>query len=81
MYEYIHKLRRWRDKFEEKLDHRRSPVPLEGYFHFAPVLSEFRFQKFDDVEIPGQYLQLKDKNQDFVRIDEIPRPTWILCAQ
>ncbi|KAH8882770.1 hypothetical protein GQ53DRAFT_847315 [Thozetella sp. PMI_491] len=69
MYEYIHKLRRWRDKFEERLDRRRSPVPLEGYFHFAPVLSEFRFQKFDDVEIPGQYLQLKDKNQDFVRID------------
>ena len=69
MYEYIHKLRRWRDKFEEKLDRRRTPVPLENYFHFAPVLSEFRFQKFDDVEIPGQYLQLKDKNQDFVRID------------
>ncbi|KAK1766179.1 hypothetical protein QBC33DRAFT_453494 [Phialemonium atrogriseum] len=66
MYEYIHKLRKWRDKFEEKLDRRRSPVPLESY---SPHLSEFRYHKFDEVEIPGQYLQLKDKNQDFIRID------------
>lgn len=69
MYEYIHNLRKWRDKFEEKLDRRPSPVPLESFAHYSPHLSEFRFQKFDDVEIPGQYLQLKDKNQDFVRID------------
>ncbi|AEO62746.1 TRA1-like protein [Thermothielavioides terrestris NRRL 8126] len=69
MYEYIHNLRKWRDKFEEKLDRRPSPVPLESFAHFSPHLSEFRYQKFDDVEIPGQYLQHKDKNQDFVRID------------
>ena len=66
MYEYIHKLRKWRDKFEEKLDRRRAHLPLESY---SPHLSEFRYHKFDEVEIPGQYLQLKDKNQDFVRID------------
>lgn len=69
MYEYIHNLRKWRDKFEEKLDRRPSPVPLESFAHYSPHLSEFRYQKFDDVEIPGQYLQHKDKNQDFVRID------------
>ncbi|KAK1760697.1 hypothetical protein QBC47DRAFT_408753 [Echria macrotheca] len=69
MYEYIHKLRTWRDKFEEKLDRRVPSVPLEGFAHFSPHLSEFRYQKFDDVEIPGQYLQHKDKNQDFVRIE------------
>ncbi|KAK3945124.1 hypothetical protein QBC46DRAFT_435929 [Diplogelasinospora grovesii] len=69
MYEYIHKLRKWRDKFEEKLDRRPSHVPLEGFAHYSPHLSEFRYQKFDDVEIPGQYLQHKDKNQDFIRID------------
>ncbi|KAG5928504.1 hypothetical protein E4U42_000535 [Claviceps africana] len=66
MYEYIHKLRRWRTKFEEKLDRRVSHAPLEA---FSPHLSEFRYQKFDEVEIPGQYLQHKDKNQDFVRIE------------
>ena len=66
MYEYIQKLRRWRDKFEEKLDRRSTPVPLEA---FSPHLSEFKYLKNDDVEIPGQYLQHKDKNQDFIRIE------------
>ncbi|KAI1214964.1 uncharacterized protein F4807DRAFT_466329 [Annulohypoxylon truncatum] len=66
MYEYIHKLRKWRDKFEEKLDRRNPTAYLETY---SRHLSEFRYQKFDDVEVPGQYLQHKDKNQDFIRID------------
>ena len=66
MYEYIHRLRKWRDKFEERLDRRSPRASLES---FSPPLSEFRFQKFDDVEVPGQYLQHRDKNQDFVRIE------------
>ena len=66
MYEYIHKLRKWRDKFEEKLDRRPQHQNLEL---FSPHLSEFRFQKFDEVEVPGQYLQHRDKNQDFIRIE------------
>ncbi|KAH8199804.1 hypothetical protein TruAng_006027 [Truncatella angustata] len=66
MFEYIHKLRKWRDKFEEKLDRRSPKEPLEKY---SRDLSEFRYQKFDDVEVPGQYLQHKDKNQDFIRIE------------
>ena len=66
MYEYIQKLRKWRDKFEERLDRRRSYAYLET---FSIHLSEFRFLKFDEVEVPGQYLQHKDKNQDFIRIE------------
>ncbi|CZR69557.1 related to the component Tra1 of the SAGA complex [Phialocephala subalpina] len=66
MYEYIHKLRKWRDKFEAKLDRRKTYAHLESY---SSYLSEFRFLKFDEVEVPGQYLQHKDKNQDFVRIE------------
>lgn len=66
MYGYIHKLRKWRDKFEEKLDRRPQSQALEVY---SPHLSEFRFLKFDEVEVPGQYLEHRDKNQDFVRID------------
>lgn len=66
MYEYIHKLRKWRDKFEEKLDRRNPKMSLETY---TSLLSEFKYQKFDEVEVPGQYLQLKDKNQDFIRIE------------
>lgn len=66
MYEYIQKLRVWRNRFEERLDRRRLSVPLENYTH---QLSEFRFLRFDDVEVPGQYLQHRDKNSDFVRIE------------
>lgn len=66
MYEYIQKLRRWRDKFEAKLDRRPLHHNLE---HYSTHLSEFRFGKFDEVEVPGQYLQHKDKNQDFIRIE------------
>ncbi|KAL9111516.1 MAG: hypothetical protein Q9227_004003 [Pyrenula ochraceoflavens] len=66
MYEYIHKLRKWRDRFEEKLDRRRQWQSLENY---SPQLSDFRFLKFDEVEVPGQYLQHKDKNSDFVKIE------------
>jgi len=66
MYEYVHKLRKWRDKFEEKLDRRPASQNLESY---SQALSEFKFAKFDDVEVPGQYLQHRDKNADFVRIE------------
>lgn len=66
MHEYIHKLRRWRDKFEEKLDRRALHTNLETY---SIHLGEFKFAKFDEVEVPGQYLLHKDKNQDFVRIE------------
>lgn len=66
LFVYIERLRRWRDRFEEKLDRRPAYANLESY---SPHLSEFRFQKFDDVEIPGQYLQHKDNNKDFIRIE------------
>lgn len=66
MYEYIQKLRVWRNRFEERLDRRKLTVPLENFTH---QLSEFRYLKFDDVEVPGQYLQHRDKNSDFVRIE------------
>ncbi|KAK3667314.1 transcription-associated protein 1 [Elasticomyces elasticus] len=65
MFEYIQKLRKWRDKLAETLDRRR------GTFHLAETthLSGYRFVWFDEVEVPGQYLQHRDKNQDFVRIE------------
>ena len=66
MYEYIQKLRKWRNRFEERLDRRPSPVNLESQ---TLHLSEFRFTKFEEVEIPGQYLEHRDKNQDFIRIE------------
>ncbi|KXS94318.1 hypothetical protein AC578_10812 [Pseudocercospora eumusae] len=65
MLEYIGKLRRWRDKLAERLDRRSTTFHLAENTHLAG----FRFVWFDEVEIPGQYLQHKDKNQDFVRIE------------
>lgn len=65
MLEYITKLRWWRDRFENMLDSRPQTLQIET----ATRLPEFRFMKFDDVEVPGQYLQHRDKNQDFVRIE------------
>nr|OQO29722.1 hypothetical protein B0A51_03481 [Rachicladosporium sp. CCFEE 5018] len=65
MLEYIHKLRKWRDKLAERLDRRPSTFHLDQ----VPHLSGFRFVWFDEVEVPGQYLQHRDKNQDFVRIE------------
>lgn len=56
LFAYIERLRKWRDRFEEKLDRRPPYQNLENY---SPHLSEFRFQKFDDVEVPGQYLLVR----------------------
>ncbi|KAG1474893.1 hypothetical protein G6F56_000065 [Rhizopus delemar] len=64
--EYVAKLRLWRDKFEAMLDARPRKQKLEAASHY---LVEFQHQKFDDVEIPGQYLTLKDNANDFLRID------------
>lgn len=64
--EYVAKLRLWRDKFEAMLDARPRKHKLEASSHY---LVEFQHQKFDDVEIPGQYLLLKDNANDFLRID------------
>lgn len=66
MRDYIHKLCKWRDAFEARLDRKAQRLDLEVY---GPNLSEFKFQKFHEVEVPGQYLLHKDKNQDFIRIE------------
>jgi transformation/transcription domain-associated protein len=69
LYTYIQKLRYWRDRFEEKLE--TNPNAIQGLESVSPHLSEFRFQKFEEVEIPGQYLELKDSNKNFIKIDRI----------
>lgn len=77
---YVRNLRKWRDHFEEMLDQRPQKMYLE---QFSPWLSDFQFQKFDEVEVPGQYLQVcpdsnfqltsqhKDNNADFIKIDRV----------
>ncbi len=46
---------RWIEKLEKQLKSRPMKNPLELFSHY---LVEFEHQKFDDVEIPGQYLQV-----------------------
>jgi len=66
LHEYVARLRRWRDRYEESLDKRPRLQHLEHCSHY---LVEFQHQKFDEVEIPGQYLRLEDNNSNFVRIN------------
>ncbi|KDN49215.1 hypothetical protein K437DRAFT_79486 [Tilletiaria anomala UBC 951] len=72
--DYVQKLQRWRDRYEEVLDKRTSKQHLEHCSHF---LVEFQHQKFDDIEVPGQYLKLEDNNSDFVKIARF-EPTFEL---
>ncbi|KAK9468307.1 hypothetical protein V1512DRAFT_100627 [Lipomyces arxii] len=65
---YVSRLRRWRDRFEEKLDRRQITENLH-LEQLSPHLSEFHYQKFDDIEVPGQYLLHKDNNSHFVKIE------------
>lgn len=63
--EYVQRLQRWRDRYEAILDRRSSRQHLEHCSHY---LVEFQHQKFDEVEVPGQYLRFEDNNSDFVKI-------------
>lgn len=63
---YITKLRKWRNRLEDKLDRRFGGINLEN---LCPHLSEFHHQKFEEIEVPGQYLLNKDNNTHFIKID------------
>ncbi|TFY70158.1 hypothetical protein EVG20_g2846 [Dentipellis fragilis] len=63
--EYIRRLQQWRDRYERHLDSRPRVQPLDLLSHY---LSEFQYGRFDDIEIPGQYTEDKDTNQNFAKI-------------
>ncbi|KAJ3326459.1 hypothetical protein HDU76_012906 [Blyttiomyces sp. JEL0837] len=71
----VTKFREWRDKLENLLDSRPRKQHLE---HFSHYLVEFEYQKFDDIEVPGQYFLLKDSNKDFIRIDRFQPEVEVL---
>lgn len=52
----VERFRNWRDKLEGMLDARPRKQRLE---HFSHYLVEFEYQKFDDIEVPGQYYLVK----------------------
>lgn len=57
----------WKDRLEKNTFRIPKILNLET---FSRYLVEFSHQKYEDaIEIPGQYLLLKDSNSDFVKID------------
>lgn len=51
--ELVERFRRWRDNLEIILDGRQRHQRME---HFSHYLVEFEYHKFEDIEVPGQYL-------------------------
>ena len=45
----------WRDQFEKLLDRRNKVESLET---FSRYLSEFEYLRFDEIDMPGQTLQV-----------------------
>ncbi|KIK68099.1 hypothetical protein GYMLUDRAFT_36928 [Collybiopsis luxurians FD-317 M1] len=67
-YEYIQRLQQWRDKYELLLDSRPRIQPLDSLSHY---LTEFQYSKVDELDVPGQYTEDKDNNQNFVKIQKL----------
>ncbi|KAF8621580.1 hypothetical protein AX15_007606 [Amanita polypyramis BW_CC] len=66
-YDYIKRLQEWRDRYEKSIDSRPRIQPLAALSHY---LTEFQYNKVDEIEVPGQYTEDKDNNQNFVRIQK-----------
>ncbi|GLB33849.1 putative PI3 PI4-kinase family protein [Lyophyllum shimeji] len=67
LFEYVQKLQQWRDRYEGYLDARPRVQQLATLSHY---LTEFQYSKVDEIEVPGQYTEDKDSNQNFVRIQK-----------
>ena len=53
---YIGRLQDWRNKYEKFLDSRPRVQPLDLISHY---LAEFHHAKIDEIEVPGQYLEVR----------------------
>lgn len=63
--QYVQNLQVWRDRYEKILDRKPKRHPLETLSHW---LVEYKYQTFDEIEVPGQYLRHEDGNRAFVKI-------------
>lgn len=57
MKEYVERLVAWRDRYENVLALRPKVQPLDILSHW---LAEFQHHLYEDVEVPGQYLEVMD---------------------
>lgn len=51
------RLQAWRDKYEKSIDARPTMQPLSILSHY---LNEFQYSKVDEIEVPGQYLEVRE---------------------
>ncbi len=56
LYEYIQRLQVWRDKYEKHLSTRPRVQSLDVLSHY---LTDFQHGKFDEIEVPGQYTEVR----------------------
>jgi transformation/transcription domain-associated protein len=63
--DYILRLQYWRDVYERSLDERGKTQSLDQH---GCNLNEFHHTKFDEVDVPGQYLQHIDPSDELVKI-------------
>ncbi|KAI3638074.1 hypothetical protein MIR68_003685 [Amoeboaphelidium protococcarum] len=60
--------RQWVAKLDLVLGVKQRKLNLHQLSNY---LAEFEYQKFDDVEVPGQYLNLLDAGESFVKIERL----------
>jgi transformation/transcription domain-associated protein len=65
-YEYLRRLQNWRDRYERLLDSKPREQSLDLLSHY---LVDFQYTRFDDIEIPGQYLEVRNINHVIRRQD------------
>jgi transformation/transcription domain-associated protein len=53
---YIQRLQKWRGRYERHLDSRPRAQPLDLLSHY---LAEFQYGKTDEIEVPGQYTEVR----------------------
>ncbi|KAL1410016.1 transcription-associated protein 1 [Vanrija albida] len=75
MREYIKRLQFWRDFYEKAIDSRPRHQPLDSS---GINLTDFHYTKFEDVEVPGQYVQHIDQADELIRIARF-HPRAELC--
>lgn len=56
--DYIKRLQWWRDMYEQSLDVRPRTQPLDAG---GCNLTDFHHTKFDEIEIPGQYVHVSKR--------------------
>lgn len=57
--DYVQRLQLWRDRYETLLNKKPKRCNLESASHW---LVEFQYQKFDEIEVPGQYLKVRSSS-------------------